>query len=142
MSNNNRLIGYNNESLDSTNFLISYNKNDFWYNSTDAAIINNLPTLADCSLNNIDDKSWDDVKCSKNNVSSNNQDCVRRELCLNRRYGEQLMTLQNNHVGADQNYLDTKNKYYYQYLQSINLGVGIIGGIYIIYTLYKNRNIV
>ena len=139
---NNRLIGFNNESLDNHSFLISYNKNDFWYTNPDiTSVESNLPSIEQCKNNNVyDTQLWDETRCT--NLKDYNQSCVRRELCLNRDYAEKLMNLQNNHIGSDQNYLDTKNKYSYEYIQSINLGVGIIGVVYSIYTFYKNRNIV
>ena len=140
---NNRLIGYNNETLDSHKLLVSFNKNDFWYNSTNADINHNLPSKNECELNSVQDSVlWDKTKCNKTSYTDNNQDCVRRELCLNREYAEKLEKLQNNHIGADQNYLDTKQKYSYGFLQSVNLGVGIVGVVYIIFAFYKNRNIV
>jgi hypothetical protein len=141
-NNSDRLIGYNNETLDTHRLLVSFNKNDFWYNSTNADISNNLPTREDCLLNNVYDNEWENTRCKNISSGDNNQECVRRELCLNRDYGEKLDKLQNNHNGSDQNYLDTKQKYSYEFLQSINLGVGIVGVVFVIFAFYRNRNIV
>ena len=143
MSNNSdRLIGYNNETLDTHKLLVSFNKNDFWYNRPVVGVSDNMPILDTCSKNNVYDNAWDTTTCNNVSTGVNNQDCIRRELCLNRDYADKVDKLQNNHNGSDQNYLDTKNKYSYGFLQSINLGVGVIGVVYIIFAFYKNRNIV
>ena len=142
MSNNSdRLIGYNNETLDTHKLLVSFNKNDFWYNRPVVGVSDNMPILDTCSRNDVyDHPKWKNY-CDTN-FKKYDQDCIRRELCLNRDYADKVDKLQNNHNGSDQNYLDVKNKYSYGFLQSINLGVGVIGVVYIIYSFYKNRNIV
>ena len=143
MSNNSdRLIGYNNETLDTHRLLVSFNKNDFWYNRPVVGVSDNMPILDNCSRNEVYSREWDTNKCNNVSKGDKNQDCIRRELCLNRDYADKVDKLQNNHNGSDQNYLDVKNKYSYGFLQSINLGVGVIGVVYIIYSFYKNRNIV
>lgn len=137
-SENNRLIGFDNTELESHTYLIGYNKNDFFYNSSSLNISENLPTISDCSNMDANDTIYWDTSCNANVLSEDNiQPCIKRELCLNRQYGEKIIKLQNNHYGADQNYLDTKQIYYFQYLQSINLGIGIIAILYAIYTVRK-----
>ena len=135
------LIGYDNTMLNMHNIIVGFNPNDFWYKNPSDNIASNLPTYADCQAMDSTNSMWDNKCDTYSKLSGTDQQgCIKRELCVNRDYAETLMQLQTKHRGSDQDYLDTKRKYNQVFIQSINLGIGILGVSYIIYTLMKNRN--
>ena len=59
-----------------------------------------------------------------NNTSMIN--CYKKELCKNKEKSKEIYNLQNNHLGTDQNYLNTKVIYSVELRRSISLSIGIL----------------
>uniref|UniRef100_A0A6C0E9H0 Uncharacterized protein n=1 Tax=viral metagenome TaxID=1070528 RepID=A0A6C0E9H0_9ZZZZ len=102
---------------------ISYYGNDFFY--SEAEKNNKMPSKERCDTLNPNDASWDN-KCNTNNFSNNLQDCIDKELCINKTNFEsnnKIISLQNT---SYEKYLNTKEYYNKEVLKTINLGVGIV----------------
>jgi hypothetical protein len=52
--------------------------------------------------------------------------CYQRELCNNKKLAKEIQKMQNDHLGSDQSLKDSSYIYMDQYIKSINLGVGIL----------------
>jgi hypothetical protein len=133
----------------STNYLIGYSPNDFFYSLADPTI---QPTLEQCT--NPDDStyldpynSFWDVSCSNTmvNLDTNNfyfmdfsMNCVKKELCKNLDKVTILNTNENKHDSSEKQYLDVKMNYDIALLDIINLGIGILFALVII---FRNRNV-
>ena len=117
--------------------VVGYNKNDFLY-----ALVNDMPTVEKCNnvYENIDDNACipfpGNVDVSRLNPNELNQyrlwqdnsgNCLKKELCKNRDYSKKIYKLQNDHLGSDVKYEDTKKLYKNEYMKTINLSIGIIG---------------
>jgi len=72
-------------------------------------------------------KQWQDVSMN----------CYKKELCKNKTNATEINSLQNNHLGSDQNYENTKAIYTNQYMKTVNLSVGVIFLLLAIY--YSNK---
>ncbi len=123
---------------DYTNVLVGYSANDFFY--VKAQNEGEMPSASDCADLKPYDAQWD-ISCNSTNYSSSNDNilnCNHKELCKNKDKAVVLNQLQHNHIGSDQNYLDTKEEYNTAIVKTVNLGIGIIVLIGLIYT---NRNI-
>lgn len=72
-------------------------------------------------------KQWQDVSMN----------CYKKELCKNKTNATEINRLQNNHLGSDQNYENTKTIYTNQYMKTVNLSVGVIFLLLAIY--YSNK---
>lgn len=107
----------------STNLTMSYSPNDFFYVKADDT--GTMPTVAECSSLNPLDKSWD-ASCNSTTYLENNDKCLKKELCKNRMYATQLLSSQNQHGGADQKYMDTKQSYNNELLNLGNLVLGTV----------------
>jgi hypothetical protein len=121
-----------------TNVLLGYSANDFFY--VKAENNNEMPSANDCASLKPYDTNWDS-SCNLTNYSStsdNMLNCNHKELCKNKDKAVTLTQIQHNHIGSDQNYLDTKDAYNTAIVKTVNLGIGIIVLIGLIYT---NRNI-
>jgi hypothetical protein len=68
-------------------------------------------------------KSWQD----------NSYNCYRKELCKNKDNALRIQEIQNNHLGSDQNYHDTMTLYKNEYAKMVNLSVGILAIIAVIF---------
>lgn len=102
---------------------ISYYGNDFFY--SDAEKNNKMPDKNRCINLNTSDPNWDN-KCNSNNFSDNIQDCIDKELCINKANFEsnnKIISLQNT---SYEKYLNTKEYYNKEVLKTVNLGVGIV----------------
>ena len=143
-----RLIGYKNDELTSSKTLLGYSSNDYWY--VNPSIKPNLPTIEQCNGSKpLDgtgkvflsdpyaDNEWL-TKCNDANFASNEQACIKKELCKNRDYAERTRALQLNHGGSDQKYVDTNKVYISEYLNIFNLGIGVIALAFFIYQNVKN----
>jgi len=103
---------------------IAYSNNDFFYTFVDKDI---MPTDTQCDTT-FSYKLIPDASCVMNDVSWNDLslNCFKKELCKNKQKSIEIANLQNNHLGSDQNYLDTKNIYMNEYVKVFNLSIGII----------------
>jgi len=134
------------------NVLVGYSPNDFFYvqaeqsnlisPNTDCngltvrgnAILPNGITINDGSSLPLSDPAWD-IIC--NNYFSQNQDnCLKRELCNNKNKASQLGDLQNTKLGAMEKYMNEKMNYDSILMNTINLGIGIV---FLIVVIYKNQ---
>ena len=116
--------------------IISYNKNDFIWNSVDGNDNCQLLLRGKYKKHNGTTKSITDgcrrqpSKCS----DYNDQLTTCNQFLQNKQYETTIMHAQNSHSGAKERYIDTANNYNMQLLTSFNLGVGIIGiGVFIFY---------
>ena len=109
----------------SNNIVLGYSPGDFFY--VKAIDEGNMPD--DCKPLLEDDKLNSKEKCNDENYKQNADKCLGKQLCDNKKNVELLYDLQNNHSGSDQNYLDTKEKYNDELLNTINLGIGIIASL-------------
>jgi hypothetical protein len=119
--------------MSTNNVLISYNPNDFFY--VGASNRNEMPSVKDCSDLDPYAKSWDN-KCSDTMFSDNSYNCIKRELCINRDKGERLISISKNSKTANEKYMNEKMKYDVTLMNTINLGIGIL---FLIVIIYKNR---
>jgi hypothetical protein len=58
-------------------------------------------------------KQWHDLSMN----------CYKKELCKNKENATSINNLQNNHLGSDQNYENTKALYMNEYVKTINLSI-------------------
>jgi hypothetical protein len=72
-------------------------------------------------------KQWQDLSMN----------CYKKELCNNKKNAIEINRLQNNHLGSDQNYENTKAIYTNQYMKTVNLSIGVIFLLLAIY--YSNK---
>lgn len=72
-------------------------------------------------------KQWQDLSMN----------CYKKELCNNKKNATEINRLQNNHLGSDENYENTKAIYTNQYMKTVNLSVGVIFLLLAIY--YSNK---
>jgi hypothetical protein len=52
--------------------------------------------------------------------------CYKKELCKNKENAKEIHNLQNDHLGSDQNYSNTKVIYSMELRRSISLSIGIL----------------
>ena len=112
---------------------IGYSANDFFYNK--------LPSFSfkltdeDCSKVKKDTITTDE--CDKSLID-NSMNCYQTEMCNNKQYAKQIFNINNTHGKSNIQLNDTNKEYYYQYIQTINLGIGNILLLFFIY--YKIYN--
>lgn len=134
------------------NVLVGYSPNDFFYvQAEESSVINsntdcynltingnvNLPngnTIASGSSLHLNNPAWDTI-CN-NYFSKNQENCVKRELCNNKKNATQLGDLQNSKSGAMEKYMNEKMNYDSILMNTINLGIGIV---FLIVVIYKNQ---
>lgn len=109
---------------------------DLTASGTDVTEQNVVDCLKDDDKNNGDTnyaadypkwKQWQDLSMN----------CYKKELCNNKKNATEINRLQNNHLGSDQNYENTKAIYTNQYMKTVNLSVGVIFLLLAIY--YSNK---
>lgn len=122
-------------------FNIGYTPNDFFYIdattngwSTDDAVCGNLKISG--NTYSYTNPIWIDT--CQNDFPDNSFNCTTQQLCLNKMNQAKIRAINSTHNGADKNYVDSKLKYEMTIMDIINLGIGIVFTIIII---YKNRNI-
>jgi len=134
------------------NVLVGYSPNDFYYVQAEQSnlispntdcngltvrgnvTLPNGITINDGSSLSLTDPAWD-IIC--NNYFSQNQDnCLKRELCNNKNKASQLGDLQNTKLGAMEKYMNEKMNYDSILMNTINLGIGIV---FLIVVIYKNQ---
>jgi hypothetical protein len=72
-------------------------------------------------------KQWHDLSMN----------CYKKELCKNKDNAININNLQNNHLGSDQNYENTKALYMNEYVKTINLSIGVV--ILVAAIFYSNK---
>jgi hypothetical protein len=134
------------------NVLVGYSPNDFFYvQAEEKNLINpgsdcdNLNVNGNITLSNgttitngsslpLTNPAWDTI-CN-NYFSENQENCVKRELCNNKNNATQLGDLQNSKSGAMEKYMNEKMNYDSILMNTINLGIGIV---FLIVVIYKNQ---
>jgi hypothetical protein len=116
--------------------LVDYNPNDFFYQKINEISPNDVPNNNDCSQTYIiiSDESCKFSTDSKSTwVKDASMNCYKREICKNKLNANEIHKLENNHLGSDQNYINTKAIYMNEYVKSFNLTIGILAFIFVLY---------
>ena len=119
----------------SNNIVVGYSPNDFFYVQAEKS--NTMPSDSDCELltgNVIISSEWDSI--CENNFSDNIDNCLKRELCTNKNKATQLQDLENTKLGALEKYMNEKMNYDSILMNTINLGIGIV---VLLIVIYKNQ---
>jgi len=116
-----------------TNILVGYSPNDFFY--VDAIQQQAMPTDEECTKLDPLNPKWNNL--CKSNFISNSADCIKKELCINKSKAEHLTNIETNHTGDDEKYMNTKQSHDNVLLNTINLGIGIL---FLVIIIYKNKN--
>jgi hypothetical protein len=117
-----------------TNVIASYSPNDLFYISMKKVLGANNEyspvvdyTNCESVINNVDNESCDNV-----NFENNMQECVKKQLCINKSYAEEIQSIQNIHNGADEKYNDVNSVYGFSIINTVNIGMGIVFLVYLI----------
>jgi hypothetical protein len=116
------------------NVTVGYTPNDFFY--ADAIGQGVMPSERECNNLNPYNYTWD-FSC---NVwfSDNSGNCIKRELCKNRDKAEHLTRIEDNHSSSIEKLMNEKMNYDNVLLNTINLGIGVIFLLVIIYKNFKS----
>jgi hypothetical protein len=114
------------------NLIVGYSPNDFFY--VDAIQQGVMPSDKDCEKLKPLDQKWH-YKCGPYFLD-NKDDCIKKELCINKSKAAYLTSVEHNHTGSDEKYMNNKQSYDNVLLNTINLGIGII---FLVIIIYKNR---
>lgn len=132
-------------------YVLSYNNNDFYSNNQalvdniftkiEGSVIKNKNVQSFCKDKNSNSLFYRRNQCSGvvniENVSEPKKKCaVLNELCKNNENYSKLKELQTTHYASNGRYNDTTQYYNTEMIKSVNLGIGIIGLSFIIYTIY------
>jgi hypothetical protein len=121
--------------MSSSDTIVGYNKNDFFYVNAENAGISLTPEI--CSLLNVNSPTWD-ISCNDAFFFDNSANCMKKELCINKEQAAKLKSLQQNHSGADEKYDNSKQVYDQTFAHTINLGGGILALLLIMYKITLN----
>lgn len=127
----------------SSNIIMGYSPNNFFYSQA-----GNMPSDTDCDQKYDDAGSvlkksdgttttWDAL-CNENNFMDNSGNCINRQLCINKKQVDFLVENENSHLDAEKRNTDMKVVYDRTIMDSVNLGIGII---FILFIIFRNRNI-
>jgi len=117
----------------SDNITVGYSPNNFFY--TAAIAEKQMPQESDCKNLKPNDQSWE-MKCNQQNFSTNSTDCIRKELCKNKDLATSLTNMENSNSGVVEKYMNEKMNYDNMLMNAINLGIGIV---FLIVIIYKNQ---
>jgi hypothetical protein len=109
---------------------IAYSPTDFHYVMANEAV----PTDTECQ-NTYTTVLIPDTDCipTDSNWNANKDKCLKKELCKNKENAQRIQQIQNNHLGSDQIYNDTLTLYKNEYAKMVNLSVGILAIIAVIF---------
>ena len=115
-----------------SNVVVGYSPNDFLY--IDATNRGIMPSEQQCASLNPYDQTWD-VSCVQffSDFSGN---CIRKELCKNKEKAIYLQDVQHGHSGVAEKYMNEKMNYDNVLMNTINLGIGIL---FLVIIIYKNQ---
>lgn len=116
------------------NYVLPYNRYDFYAYSEISFTDASLCPLFDLTNKKIDnqcdmDPNRSDIKLQDtagNEVTLNANYCYTRELCRNKQYADQVMSMDKKHAANDGQYLDIVTNTNLQTLNITNLSIGII----------------
>jgi hypothetical protein len=114
------------------NVVVGYSPNDFFY--VDAINQGVMPSDEECKTMKPYDHSWD-LSCGSW-FSDNSGNCIKKELCINKDKAEHLTDIENTHSSAKEKYMNEKMNYDNILLNTINLGIGVM---FLIIIIYKNQ---
>jgi hypothetical protein len=109
---------------------VGYSPTDFYYVMANEAV----PTDTECQ-NTYTTVLIPDTDCipTDSKWDANKEKCLKKELCKNKENAQRIQQIQNNHLGSDQNYHDTLTLYKNEYAKMVNLSVGILAIIAVIF---------
>jgi hypothetical protein len=116
-----------------TNLVASYSPNDLYYmNMTklfeNTGTYNPIVDYTTCDKVDIDVNACNTTSYFNNNT----QNCVKKQLCINKEYAEKIKDLQTKHNGADEKFEDINSVYGLSVINIFNLGIGIVFLIFLI----------
>lgn len=79
-----------------------------------------------------------DTLCNDSNFMDNSGNCIRNQLCLNKQNVDFLVEKENSHLDAEKRNNDINVVYDRTIMDSVNLGIGIL---FILFIIYRNRNV-
>jgi hypothetical protein len=101
---------------------IKLSNNDFFYVSA-----KDMPNDGSCNDTYLETESGNCVPSDVSyNWTDNSSNCYKKELCKNKEKANEINNLQNNHLGTDQNYLNSKVIYSVELRRGISLSIGIL----------------
>ena len=115
--------------INSDNVFMAYNSNEFAWKTNDYK-----------------DVSCQSKRCSKNIIlnpntilitDSNSKQCYEKELCINKEQSIKLQKNQITHSGSNGRYTDSERIFVYTLLNTMNLGIGLIGILYSLHIINK-----
>jgi hypothetical protein len=148
---NNVLVGYSpndfyyvqaeqsnelNESVDCNNLKIYGNTRVYGNTIVNDGTITlpNGTTIISGNVLALSNPLWDSI-CTYR-FSDNSGNCLKRELCNNKTNATKLEDLQNTKLGAMEKFMNEKMNYDSILMNTINLGIGIV---FLIVVIYKNQ---
>lgn len=78
-------------------------------------------------------KDYTPPSCTNTSKPEDYNKCYQYQLCQNKVLADQLYEKRDIHLAAQQKYKDYQNQYTFSYITTINLGIGIVGGLVYIY---------
>jgi hypothetical protein len=92
---------------------------------------------ASCSELNPRADHWN-IDCNSTNFIDNSGNCINRQLCVNKEKTKDLLDTQSGHLENEKRYTDERLKYDKAVMNAINLGIGIV---FVIFIIFRNRNV-
>jgi len=118
-----------------TNIVMGYSPNDFFF--MDAKDRKVMLSDQSCNAMKPEESSWD-VSCNAVHFLDYSLNCVNRALCLNSKKVGYILTKEGSHKDSNEKYKTEQIKYEMTVMDIVNLGIGILFAIIII---YRNRNV-
>jgi hypothetical protein len=114
---------------------VTFNPNDYIYVGAGDL----MPTQQQCNDPNDGYIFIYDGSCNPNSSlwADYSMNCYKKQLCLNEQYATQIMNMEMDHLGTNQNYMNLETLQMKEYLRMFNLGIGMVGlvaGIFYLYT--------
>lgn len=120
------------------NYVLPYNQNDFFAYSDIS-----FSDISNCRYFNLEDNNIDQLcdedparkdlvlviknkKKEKKEIKLSSDYCYSRELCRNKSYADQILSIDNSHTAIDGQYLDAATRTNLEILNIANLSIGII----------------
>ena len=116
------------------NYVLPYNQNDFFAYSSIS-----FNDISNCRYFNLEDNNIDQLcdedparkdlvlkDYNKKKIKLSSDYCYSRELCRNKSYADQILSIDNSHTAIDGQYLDAATRTNLEILNIANLSIGII----------------
>jgi len=123
----------NTDAASKNEILIGYSPNDFFYSSV---YNGGIPTDVSCNQLNPYESQWD-IKCNTSHFMDNSNNCISQQLCINKDRVKKMQNILNKQTGSDERFDNAKSVYNYTLVNILNLGVGIMVMIGLIYKYRK-----